>query len=331
MSNQVDDIGTSLAANQKKYPRAVHAIERLITLAPMFRNAVADMMHNYGHTFFRRAQARVCEIDFLYGHDSESFDKGIQAYVRFCLEFVRKQRGFLRTGEYSVRDFNDIYSTLYDNDDSMQNFYLVALLFSFVFSSNYYEFYGFFENEFLTNISPAGTVTEIGCGHGLYLVQTLLAKPELKGVGADISTAALGVTHRMLSYHGIDENRYKLSREDLCRRLSYDDNSANAIICCEVLEHLPDPRHALSELVRIIADDGIAMLSAAIRMESVDHLYVFRTYQEVAAMVQEAGFRIRSDHVVPLAKGDLLSQANRQRLIEDPRVPLGYICLAQPA
>lgn len=331
MSDQTDDLGMALAANRERFPRAVYAVECLVTFAPMFRNAVTNMVRNYGDTFFQRAQARIGEIDFLCGHDANCFDRAVQAYVRFCFEFVRKQKVFLRTGEYSIKNFNEIYDSLYNNKDSMQNFYLVALLFSFIFSPNYYEFYDFFEKQFLTSIPPAGTVAEIGCGHGLYLAQTLLANPGWYGLGVDISASALEITRKVFSYYGIGENRYKLSLEDVRGNLGHNDSVANAVICCEVMEHLPAPRHALSELLRIITDDGILMLSAAIRMESVDHLYVFHTCQEFSEMVREVGFHIKMEHMVPLTKGNVPNKVECQRLINDPRTPIGYICLAHPA
>lgn len=327
--SRTDDLDAAVDAQRARYPQGVRAVERLTTLAPMFRSAVRDMVRAYGETFFRRAEQRVREIDFLCDGDAARFDAAIQAYVRFCLEFVRKQAEFLKTGRYSFQDFDEMCRTLYEDEAAVRDFYLLALLLSFVFSPNYYEFYDFFEHEFLPQVPQRGTVIEVGCGHGVYLGQTLLHAPGLHGIGIDISAGALAVARRMLMHYGLPPARFELATDDLRHTLARADGSASAVICCEVLEHLPDPRHAVRELRRLLAADGVMMLSAAIRMESVDHLYVFRTQQEVIEMAESAGLRIVAERVVPLAKGNMLDRAERQRLADDPRVPVGYVCLAR--
>ena len=201
------ELDAELRLMQEKYPLAVYAVNRLVVLAPMFRIAITDMVSNYGETFFRRGQARISEIRYLYGDGDGCFDKVVMAYVKFCLEFVRRQKEFLKTGTYAVKDFDEIYESLYGNDESMEGFYLAALLFSYVFSSNYYEFYDFFENKFLVALSDSGTVIEIGCGHGLYLTQTLRSSSGWKGFGGDISKGSLNVTRKMLTHHQIDNDR----------------------------------------------------------------------------------------------------------------------------
>lgn len=44
-------------------------------------------------------------------------------------------------------------------------------------------------------------------------------------------------------------------------RLPVADGSADTVVCCEVLEHLPDPQPALRELARILRPDGVLLLT----------------------------------------------------------------------
>jgi ubiquinone/menaquinone biosynthesis C-methylase UbiE len=328
MNPPKNDLAKMIADASAGHPGAVRAIERLITLAPMFRSAARDMLSAYGEHFLRRADDRVAEIDFLCDGDPDRFDEAVRAYVRFCMEFARKQAEFLKTGKYSFQDFDEMCAELYDDSDAVQNFYLFALLFSFIFSPNYYEFYDFFETEFLQHVPNSGVVCEVGCGHGVYLGQALATHPDASGIAIDISPGALEVAKRMLRFHRIGQDRVEYSQDDLRYRLNRNDGCAQAVICCEVLEHLPDPQHALHELCRILSREGTALLSAAIRMESVDHLYVFRTPEEVVEMVERAGLKVRVSRVIPLAKGNMQDEDERRRLAEDPRVPVGFICRA---
>jgi SAM-dependent methyltransferase len=49
----------------------------------------------------------------------------------------------------------------------------------------------------------------------------------------------------------------------------------DSVVCLEVLEHVPDPAHALGEIARILADDGILVLSVPhlSRLHEVPHDY----------------------------------------------------------
>jgi len=50
--------------------------------------------------------------------------------------------------------------------------------------------------------------------------------------------------------------------------ISFDDNSIDVIICNHVLEHIPDEEKALSELYRVLAQDGFAFLNVPIIRET---------------------------------------------------------------
>ncbi|MCA9242704.1 MAG: class I SAM-dependent methyltransferase [Phycisphaerales bacterium] len=331
MTGAMDDLTRQIEAHGPQYPRARRAIERFTTLGGMFRAAVRDMTSAYGETFFRRAEERVAEIDHLVGNDPAKFDDAVRAYIKFCMEFIRKQAVFLKTGSYAFRDFDSMQEDLYDNDEAMEEFYLPALMFSFIFSPNYYEFYDFFQKEFVPDLPREGVIAEIGCGHGVYLCQSLLSAPGATGFGIDVAPGALKVARRVMDFHGVGPERCELAVDDLRGGLARSDGCADRVICCEVLEHFPAPPEAIGELKRIMAPQGKMMVSAAVRMESVDHLYVFRTYQEVAEMMRLAGLRIIKERIAPLAKGDMRDAEERMRLANDPKTPVGYICIAEHA
>lgn len=47
---------------------------------------------------------------------------------------------------------------------------------------------------------------------------------------------------------------------DLCDMKEIQDRTYDIIICSHVLEHVPDPEKAISELKRVLADDGLAVI-----------------------------------------------------------------------
>ena len=93
------------------------------------------------------------------------------------------------------------------------------------------------------NSEPA-TIHEVGCGEG-HVLATLsqLGKP-LRG--SDVSQSSLSIAAREIKKHGLDipldvRSVYELQEED----------AADLIVCCEVLEHLVDPAQALESLLSI--------------------------------------------------------------------------------
>jgi ubiquinone/menaquinone biosynthesis C-methylase UbiE len=152
----------------------------------------------------------------------------------------------------------------------------------------------------------------------------LLGSGGARGLGLDISDASLSTTRSLLAFHDVPESRYALTLGDLRETLPVPTGSQNAATCFEVLEHLDDPRHALEEIHRILAPGAPLCVSAAVRMESVDHLYVFTHPKEVRALLSEVGFTVVADDAIPLTA----SPSDSGAFVDDPRVSLGYIALA---
>ncbi len=320
------EIEAKLLTLQTTYPLTVLALRSLAKIHSSF-NATMVAALRRGESYWSAAEARCREILYLCNGDEARFRRSISEWVKFSFEFSRKQRSFLTTGQYAVQSFQEIQEGLYDNDEKMEHFYLISLMFSFLFSSNYVKFYEFFENHMLIKASRARTVCDVGCGHGVYLTQMLLASESSTGIGIDVSNASLAMTRRMLEFHRVATNRYRVEKGDLQGHLPIVDGTQDAVTCFEVIEHLEDPAHALAEFRRILAPGGSLCMSTAIRMESIDHIHLFRSPDEVRDMIQGAGLVIEQDDVIPLTTEEIPDAETLNRLIDDPATPLGYVAI----
>jgi SAM-dependent methyltransferase len=108
-----------------------------------------------------------------------------------------------------------------------------------------------------------------------------------------------------------------------------DDASQDAVTCFEVIEHLERPAAAVAEIRRALKPNGTFCMSTAIRMESVDHIHLFRSPDEARRLILEQGFTIVEDQIIPLSTEDISDPVVRARLIGDPRTPLGMVVLAK--
>lgn len=102
-----------------------------------------------------------------------------------------------------------------------------------------------FYNELLRMVKPlkAKTILDVGCGEGITLQKLIQNKIGEKLEGIDNFETALLIGRK--KYPSI-----KFKKGDIYN-LPYDDNSFDALICTEVLEHLDHPEKAIQELKRV--------------------------------------------------------------------------------
>jgi SAM-dependent methyltransferase len=97
-------------------------------------------------------------------------------------------------------------------------------------------------------------VLEIGCGVGEF--SRLLAERGARVIGADISSVAVEKTGRQLEvYEGTEA-----IVTDICA-VPFPDESFDLVVSLETIEHSPDPRKALAELVRVTRRGGRLIIS----------------------------------------------------------------------
>ncbi len=77
------------------------------------------------------------------------------------------------------------------------------------------------------------------------------------------------------------------------------DQSYDTAVCLEVLEHVPDPFKAMSEIHRIVKKDGCLILSVPhlSRLHEEPHDYFRYTKYGLQSLIEKAGFKVVS--IVP--------------------------------
>jgi ubiquinone/menaquinone biosynthesis C-methylase UbiE len=93
-------------------------------------------------------------------------------------------------------------------------------------------------------------VLEVGCGAGHLLAGLPAGRP----VGVDLAESLLARTRRRLGA------RVTLAQAD-ASALPFAAGSFERVYCSEVLEHLVDPAVAVTEIARVLARGGVAVLS----------------------------------------------------------------------
>lgn len=103
-------------------------------------------------------------------------------------------------------------------------------------------------------VLDSARVLEIGCGRGGF-ARWLASRDPLLLVAADFSPAAVA---RAADFNRGTSTRFSVA--DITR-LPHPDNTFNLVISCETIEHVPDPQGAVSELARVLAPEGLLLLT----------------------------------------------------------------------
>ena len=164
-------------------------------------------------------------------------------------------------------------------------------------------------------------VLEVACGRGGFV--RLLASQGANVVGADFSPVALEIAAGKLTNRTAD-NSAALSQAD-AQQLPFADNSFDAVISCETIEHLPEPVAAVREMARVCKPSGFLYLTTPnyfnfmglyriydklLKRERVNEetqpLENYWTFSAIRKMLRGAGWNVlRTDgtvHQVPFPK-----------------------------
>lgn len=111
-------------------------------------------------------------------------------------------------------------------------------------------------NYLLIQIGHAPKILEIGSGEGYLVDQIVNSFAESEIIATDLCGDVLKIAKKRLKGY---KNVF-IKREN-AEKLSFDSESMDLIVCCEVLEHLNDPKKALYEINRVLKIGGYVLIS----------------------------------------------------------------------
>jgi SAM-dependent methyltransferase len=114
----------------------------------------------------------------------------------------------------------------------------------------------------LMGLKSGDQVLDIGCGEGRHSWEVCRLR-DCSVHAVDIEPSSLEKAKWVLVF--MDQQRESNGRWHVIRgdamSLSFKDASFDKIICSETLEHIPDDQRGISELVRVLKDDGVLAVS----------------------------------------------------------------------
>jgi len=198
---------------------------------------------------------------------------------------------------------------------------------------------------------------DVGCNVGAHA--NFVAKQGLAVVGFDVDPVALGHARFLLRWEDAPQALVVKARAD--RPFPVADSSFDRVLAFDIIEHLDEPAAMLSEIRRVLTDDGLLLLSAP-KVDTpwkrryraaglsffadVDHRVEY-TLDGLLKQMNEAGFNVVDRQPIvadtPLAPWyDLLGAINlrwyarlaerkRRAALADPQTSTGYRLVARKA
>lgn len=255
---------------------------------PYFAKVLEKRFQDFGQKWLLGFEK---ELETFFGGDLTALGLAVEGYGRFALDGMRLQKKFDKTGEYIPKTYNEVALAVYLDRAYMLGLYLPGIYLSHFLWPHHYRQLLYFHEAFVTRareISPQ-VFHDVGVGTGFYSKEMLTAFPGIIGKGFDISPFSMEHALSMCTKWGLD-GRYHLEKRDIL--LDHPDERADIIINVEVLEHLENPQDFLESLYRMLKPGGLGFITAAITAPNADHIYLYRTVEELAAQLVEAGFDV---------------------------------------
>lgn len=295
-------------------------IEIIKTIIPFLVSSIDESRLRFGERFDQIADELCCDLFAIYDNNEEKYKMAVDGYVRFCIDHLRLQKKLEKEGHYLNDDFDKINEEVYSNDEAMNGYYLNGLYLSTIFWPNHLQMFLFFIDKFSKDIIKDGNCCEIGVGHGLLISTLLKNRVDVKVLGIDVSKPALDFTEKLLIKRSNKNLKFKLELCDIRKGLNVEDATFDSVIFAEVLEHLDNPQNAIREVARILKPCGTVYITAAIFAANVDHLYLFKSVDEVVALIEDVGLCIKEQLVLPVRNTDSGKLSG---------VPVNYACYAE--
>lgn len=234
-------------------------------------------------------------VDRVFGGIGEAgLWEAVDGYAEFCTEAIRSQIFFEKNGRYKASNYADVLLECYNSEDYMMKRYLPGQFISHYVWPHHRKMLRGFADKFLPRIGEIKLFYEVGVGCGMYSLKTLEAKAGAVGAGYDISQFALDFTKRVIDVHGVGD-RYKIINQDIIA--SPVKPAADFVISQEVLEHLEDPPAFIRALRGMAKVGSYGYITAAINAGHTDHIYLYRTADEVRQQLIDAGWKVLDEQV----------------------------------
>ncbi len=256
-------------------------------------------------------------LDFC---ESKGHDLAYMAdsYLTIVGDTFQEQIYFMKHKQYRHKSYADVAGHVYHNKDYMDQYMYGLAITSFLWP-NHLDMGRFFVETMPRDMK--GKYLDIGPGHGYYLMKAMELGSFDKFLGIDISEASIKQTQAIIDHFKPEyKDRFTLKMIDFLEAEGLENGSYNAIVMGEVLEHVEQPDVFLKRIAELAADDAYIYVTTCINAPAVDHIYLWRSTDELEKMIESTGLKIKQPLRLPY-EGKTLEESEA----EDLSINVAYV------
>lgn len=264
--------------------------------SPMQKKRIDSFIDTLDDFYWQTAESFSINLAKYLEKENIGVEYVVDAYLEMCGKMLTEQIKFARTGNYSCKSWTDANENIYGNDGVMKA-YMHGLLLSQFLWKNHYHILRFYLQRALgaENVSRC---VEIGVGHGLLISLAAQKFPRSFFKAVDTSPESIEMSKKIISCFAGNETNVEFTTRDILEFSSGE--KYDLAIMGEVIEHLDDPRPALAAVRNLVADEGRLFLTTCANCPAIDHVYNFKSVEEIAEMLEASGFKIIEDIALPV-------------------------------
>ncbi len=271
---------------------------RIYTEAPLQRKKLEKYLSSMPDSFFDEANQFVKDYSSYLESQNLSFDFAIESYLKMCKDMVKSQIYFMKNKKYPLDDQNQAYEEVYNSKKEMEPF-MVGLALSQYLWKTHYQIFKHLKEILDRKRENIRRYLEIGPGHGLFLKEAInIIGSNCNYTAIDISKISLDLTKSIISFHKLGGYEVDYIHDDMLNIDSKD--IYDFIVMGEVLEHVEEPTHLLNKLNTLLEDQGHAFISTCVDCPTIDHVYHFKSIEEIREMLKLCQFEIVSEKILPV-------------------------------
>jgi 2-polyprenyl-3-methyl-5-hydroxy-6-metoxy-1,4-benzoquinol methylase len=277
--------------NLTNFGRILDAIKK----SPLQKKKMEKYLSTRDEVFFDEAEEFSGKYISYLESENIPIEYAVEAYQKLCNDMMKCQVYFMKTGKYPTSSSEEANQNIYSNEAVMK-LYMIGLAISQFFWATHYEMYSCLIGSIRKNSSNIKSYLEIGPGHGLFLNKAIeLIGPGSKITAVDISSTSMAITKSIITYFKPDNTNVNYHTIDMLK-LNLDEKY-DFITMGEVLEHVNFPETLLLKLRDLMNKNARTFVSTCVNCPAIDHVYHFKTVDEIREMFYKCGLIIEEERV----------------------------------
>lgn len=178
--------------------------------------------------------------------------------------------------------------------------YDISLLLSIIFTSHRAEIMRSLKEFCLRLPQSPGALAITGVGVGYEYVLARRHAPRYEIVGYDTDSEALDFARRLAVFAGVEGGRLNCAHFPTAGEDCRETRTFEAVIACEIMEHLQEPDQALNTFRSQLSAGGRLFVTMAVNLAQEDHVFWYSDPADCERQLRAAGFRIIEQSFAPI-------------------------------